>query len=129
MVIGIEPLERIEGPIEMDMVVVFFGDGRVAGVKIGICLFNAEDADVIGEYAVEGAKEKAEVYGGVSYKMGDLPLGMDASVGSSGSDDGYFFTQSDFEGVFNERLDGDGVVLDLPSAIAGAVIGDEQFIF
>jgi hypothetical protein len=129
MVVGIEPLERVEGPIKMDMIVVFFGDGRVSGVKVGVCLFDAEDADVIGKDAVEGAEEEAEFYGGVSYKMGDLTLGMDAGVGSSGCVDGRFFAQGDFEGVFDERLDRDGVELDLPSAIAGAVVGDEQFIF
>lgn len=129
MVVGIEPLEGVEGPVKMDMVVVFFGDRRVSGMKVGVCLFDAEDADVIGKDAVEGAEEKAEVYGGISYKMGDLSLGMDAGVGSSGCVDGRFFAQGDFEGVFNEGLDRDGVELDLPSAIAGAVIGDEQFIF
>ena len=129
MVVGIEPLEGVEGPIEMDVVVIFFGDCRVSGVKVGVCLFDAEDADVIGEDAIEGAEEEAEVYGGVSYKMGDLPLGMDAGVGSSGCVDGRFFAQGDFKGVFDEGLDRDGVELDLPSAIAGAVVGDKQFIF
>lgn len=87
-----------------------------------------EDADVFGEYAVEGAKENVDICGRC-YKMGDLASSMDAGIGAAGRSDRNFLMEGDLKGVFDEGLNGNGVKLDLPSTIGCPVVGDEYFIF
>ncbi len=77
-VVAVESDKGIHHGIEVEVVVVDFSGGAVAGMEVCCNGFYLDNADVGGEKRVEG-KEQAGVFL-VAVKVGGLPEGVNAGV-------------------------------------------------
>ena len=81
--VSIELREGVGDGICVEMVVVDFRVGAVAGVESGIGGFDVEDANVGREERIEGEEEARQGDGDVGVEMGGLAEGVDAGVGAA----------------------------------------------
>ena len=82
VVVGVEAAERVLRPREVDVVVVFFGDGGIPGMEGLWDVFDLKNPDVARQDAVERSENIVEV-GGAGGEVGNLAAGVDAGIGSS----------------------------------------------
>ena len=121
--------ERRQDGGEAEAVGVGLGNGGEAGVEVIGHLFAFNDADFGRELGVEGWNPVEGVHGEAvrCVEVGDLAEGVHAGVGATASVEAKGFLGDGGEGLFDQFLNGLGIGLDLPTAKAGAVIGDSEF--
>jgi hypothetical protein len=99
VVISVKASERVLCPIKVDVVVVFFGGGRVSSMKVWSGFFYVKDTDVVRKDSIEGPKEEWDVRLGGCNDVCDLATGMYAGIGSTGCNVYYSDWQSKREGI------------------------------
>ena len=108
------------------MVVVGFGSSAITGVEIIRDGGDLQHADIGGKGAVERSLEPKNIEGLIVNKVGDLPEGVHAGVGAAGPCNSKGGSQHDGQCMFEKRLNGGRIILDLPSAVLRSVVGKEE---
>lgn len=125
-----QSIEALQGWLDRsgkEGVGVCLGLRRVTGMKPMGFLAGIKDTDRLREQGVESSAQGRAGNGGFGVKIGDHSLGVDTCICSAGAVQGYWMIGYDMETLFNLSLDGAGVFLSLPAAIACSVKGDKEF--
>lgn len=98
----------------------------MAGVEVGGDGFRGEDADAVGQAAVERAVEAVGRDGGGQGERGDLAEGVDAGVGTAGTLGEDALAEGAMDGIGERALDGRQAGLHLPPVKPGTVVGERE---
>lgn len=124
--------QRIHGRVIPNEVTILLGLGFEAGMEVFGYRRCSHNANVVRQPGVEGQSEFADghgAFGAGDFEVGDHAQGMNAGVGSAGAVDPGAGGKEFGERSFDFLLHPSANLLDLPTLVVRAVVGDGQFEF
>ncbi len=123
---AIEAFDRgLDSPGE-EIVAIGLTLGRKTGMEVRGSLLSPQDTDILGQHGVKGLGKGEGWHGRTGAEIRHHALGMDPGIGAACTMHRSLRCSDNAEFFFQRSLNARPILLPLPAAEVGAVIGDEE---